>query len=276
MPKQTDEIPLTGQADDPDGTPRDSKNLFDEMLKKALGGADAFDESNAGAVQEQKAPEDVPLEARLKSSSWDLKVHGLNELKTTFATFEVSEIPSDMEKYSEDFAGWLSDRNANIQKAAVETVAAFFERCSPSAAATAFPTVLSAVYEKCIHQPRLLPSCTALIGHAFAVLEPSEFHDPVIAILDKFVDKKGNAAVRGPAAKQMTSYLNALEKLMRAFGAPKFDVKSILPRVSKYAAVTDNPTKQAAYSVLVEVFAWLKSTELVTAYLVDKQKVRVD
>lgn len=210
---------------------------------------------------------------RLKSPKWDFKVHGLNELKTKFASFEVGEIPSDLEKHSEDFPAWLSDRNANIQKAAVETVSEFFERCAASAATTAWTTVLPALYEKCLNQPRLLAPCATLMGHAFAVVDANEFHDPIVALLDKSMDKKGNAAVRGPAAKQMTAYLNAIEKLMRMFGAAKLDIKKLLPRVSKYAAVTDNPTKQAAYAVLVEVFAWLKSTELITAYLEDKQKV---
>lgn len=259
------EIPLTSRNED-----ATSASLFEELLRKELG-EEAF---KAADQIEEENPEDVPLDTRLKSPKWEFRVHGLNELKSKLGSCEINKVPDDFDKHIESFEVWLADRNANAQKAAVEVIAAFFEKCSMEVASNLWPKILPVLFAKCISQPRLLSPSVSLMSNALAVIEKNGFQLPVDELLEKGMDKKGNAAVRGPMAKQMAAMLSCIEKLLRLFGPSAFDVPSILSRVSKYTAVSDSSVKQAAYGILQELFLWIKSIELVTSCVPDKQKVK--
>lgn len=265
------EEPLPGGGSTEADGNSESQALFEKMLREQMG-EDAYNASGAGGDgKEDEQPESVPLESRLRSAKWEFRAHGYSDLKSQFEN--CAEISEELLIHADAFPSWLADRNANAQRAAIESVSSFFAKCSPPIALSTWAPTLSVLFEKCMSQPRLLPGTLSLMANVLTATECPAFQEPVYVYLDKFLDKKGNAAVRGPVAKQISGLLNSLEKLIRLFGVSKFDLPSLLPRVSKYTAVTDNATKQAAYGLLREVFIWLRNTDLVTCYVADKQKV---
>lgn len=254
-----------------------SLSIFEQLLAKQL--VNTEDCLNA-PIPGNTALEDISLEERLNSANWEWRLHGITELKKTLTLNQEQQRDSDGEnfcpfQYSSQLETWLSDRNANVQREAVELTTCYFKSCKQQEAVDLWEksSLYNVILEKCLSQPRLSQHTADCLASALSVLETSLFLQPIYATLEAYVDASGRCVVRGPPAKQLLGLLGALEKLIRFFGSSALEPPKLIPRVSPYCSVTDASVKKAAYACLLEFFLWTQDETLVACALQDKQKV---
>lgn len=247
---------------------------FEELLKKTLEDAD---NPNEGATEEsQQDLALVPLKEKLASSNWQWRLSGITELKDALNASDTFDEPNNLPglEYRFQFHHWLCDKNASVQRAAIELIGYFFEKCSAETAREIWDQspLYSVILEKCLAQPRLIGHCVSCLAPILAVLDGKSFLQPIFNTLDSHLGKSGDVVVRGSAAKQVAGLLNALEKLIHLFGPSNLELKDLIARVSPYCVASDVCVKKAAYAVLLELFKWTRSEDLVCCSLQDKQK----
>eukprot|EP00917_Polyrhabdina_sp_WS-2016_P012058 GHVP01026475.1.p1 GENE.GHVP01026475.1~~GHVP01026475.1.p1 ORF type:complete len:1959 (+),score=357.11 GHVP01026475.1:60-5936(+) len=258
-----------------------SMKIFQDLMDKQLG-EEAF-QSN-----ETPSFENLSLEEKLASSDWQARNAGYNEIKDLFDDKALS--PNTLKKnlgetstrFLDDYEQlklWLSDKNPNAMKSALEAVLLIFENAPESPnIAKAWNDLVKVLIEKVFVSKNvgigfeliLVSAVHSSIGPEFVCKSLSEF-------LQKFISTKGTiSGLKGGAiTKQITKTITSFEKLIEGLGPRVIMPKWFLSNIKVFVEATDKELRESVYKTLFQLFLHLRDPDFICGDLPDKQQAEM-
>lgn len=187
-----------------------------------------------------------PLEDRLESKSWKVRMYAYEDLENLFKS-QTEETSSVYAEYGRSLPQYVSDKNAPAQEKALDAYAMFLLRASKS------------------HVERYSsPVCAKIVEHTFTQRVKNK--DKGVETFFLHIEAEGSidavvsALVEGVNHKQpkvAVISLAALRGLIAAFGARAFPLKVIFKIIPPLFEKKDSGVRTEAMQLVVEICRWI-------------------
>lgn len=222
------------------------------------------------AFQEAQDFSSEPIEVRLASKDLNRRCSAYTEMHAQMTKGNV-EAFSTFAKY---VTTCFSETLPKGQDAALSALLVYLEQCPGLESKKDCPTLKGIIKlmleHKTIDKPKLQQLSIPVVLSLAEICECPFIVKELIDFIEALENSKKKSL--GVFKKQVAFAIKLLSHLLEEFGPGKVIPKlGYLPLLFKYVADTDRGIKEACYSVLVELSAWMDVTDL-TSSLADAQK----